>query len=126
MNQEIRFFANGLFALILNLLLVACMARPKSADVGGAILGTGDLPSNGEHIYFNYPSAPVASAWKIADERLTCDYCHDPNGCIGVHNLSMVEPRSAEYIPWAIWQAEIDVEQVHIAISKVKTPNERR
>jgi outer membrane biogenesis lipoprotein LolB len=56
MNGGIKIIAHALLAVIVTLLLAACVSRPQSVGPSGTAWGTGAFRSNGERIYFTATS----------------------------------------------------------------------
>jgi cytochrome c553 len=135
MNREIKIIANGLFAVIVTLLLAACESRPQSVGSSGTAWGTGAFGSNGERIYFTatsergsaitYTGGPASNGWMMmgGSGRLACASCHGPNGQGGEHNMGMMQVMNAKDIRWSALEGEFDAEKFRLAITKGQDPD---
>ena len=133
MNRKIKIMANGLLAISVTLLLVACVSRPQPMGPNGTAWGTGSFSSNGERIYFTstsergsaitYTSGPSSNNWMMGNGQLTCASCHGPSGRGGKHNMGMMQVMTAKDIRWSALQGEFDAEKFRLAVTKGQDPD---
>jgi hypothetical protein len=127
--------ANGLLAVIVTLLLAACVSRPQPAGSNGAAWGTGAFDSNGERIYFtatiensteiSYTGGPSSNGWMMGGGggRLVCASCHGPDGRGGKHSMGMMQVMDAPDIRWSALEGEFDAEKFRAAVVEDKDPD---
>jgi hypothetical protein len=133
LNREIKIITTGLLAVIVTLLLAACVSRPQSVGSSGTAWGTGAFRSNGERIYFTatsdrgtsitYTNGPASSGWMMMGGQLACVSCHRPNGQGGKHSMGMMQVMDAKDIRWSVLQGEFDAEKFRLAVVNGQDPD---
>lgn len=133
MNWKIKMIANGLFAIIVTLLLAACASRPQPAGSSGTAWGIGAFGSNGERIYFTatsesgaeitYTGGPSSNGWMMGGGgRLVCASCHGPDGRGGAHSMGMMQVMNAKDIRWSTLEGEFNTEKFRLAVVEGQDP----